>query len=422
VNTIRVRPGQAIGKVRAPSSKSYTHRGLIVGHLSRRKFRVIDPLDSDDTRATARGLGVLGTPVTSSGATWIVAPARAGQPPGKRRIECGESGTTLRFLSAAAGVSTGKVTLHGRGRLPERPMAGLLEALRTLGATCRIDRRRGSIEIQGPIRSGSVRLDASTTSQFASALLLVLPTLDGESGIRLVGPIVSAPYLSATLAVLAQHGVSVFREGRALRIPGNQSYRGSAFRPPGDASSAAYLWAAAALTGGEVDVRGVGERLPQADRAILPLLERAGATVVRRRDGAIVRGKCRRAFTIDLTDAPDLYPLAGVLAASIPGRSRIKGAAHVALKESDRRAETARLAQSFGARVRSTRAGLSIQGTGTMRPVRLLALSDHRLVMSAAVGALAAEAPSTIGDPRAVAKSFPTFWSVLAGLTGGSPP
>lgn len=418
MTSVRIAPGRAAGTVLAPPSKSYTHRALVAAHLSGRTYRIVDPLDSEDTRATARAISALGTPVRRRKNIWTVTPQESEPAEALITIDCGESGTTWRFATALAARLGTRVALGGRGRLPARPMAELLSALRTLGADCRQDPARGVVTIRGPIHSGSVALDASRSSQFASALLFVLPTLDDGSVLRLTGPIVSGPYIEATVALLARHRVRVTREGRKFQVPGGQTYRGSRFRPTGDASSAAYLWTAAALTGGEVKVEGVDPDWPQADRAILPLLEQTGAGVIRARRSATVRGRALHPFRVDLSGAPDLYPLAGVLAASIPGRSEIRGAAHVELKESDRRAATADLARAFGARVSVFSDRMVIEGTSEPRAVHRTDLADHRLVMSAAVGALSAGTASTLGNARAVEKSFPGFWTALGELTG----
>jgi len=422
VKAIRIHPGPAFGRVRAPPSKSYTHRALVVGHLSGRGFRVRHPLDSIDTRATAMGLGRLGSPVGRGPSAWTVLPRRGRPTDAKAPIRCGESGTTLRFLAALAALSDRATRLSGDPGLSGRPIEELLDALRSLGARCRRARSGGlPVEITGPIHGGVVTLDPSRSSQFTSALLLCLPSVAEDSEIRLTGSSVSQPYVEATLAVLAHHGVRIERTRSGFRVPGAQTISGSEFTVPGDASSAAYAWAAAAVSGGEVRVLGVSPDWPQADLAVLDLLEANGASVSRRRDGATVRAGNRRPFRVDLTDAPDLYPLAGVLAATTPGTSRIVGAEHVALKESDRRSETTRLAEGMGARVRATRDGLAVEGTERPRALTLTNLRDHRLVMSAAVGALAAANTSTIGDANAVRKSFPGFWSVLEGLQEDEP-
>jgi len=182
---------------------------------------------------------------------------------------------------------------------------------------------------------------------------------------------------------------------------------------PGDASSAAYLWAAGALAGGPVRVTGVPDRWPQADLAVLELLRAAGASVRRSGDAVEVAGPTRDGFEVDLTDAPDLFPLVGVIAAATPGRSQLSGAPHLAFKETDRRTATIQLVRAMGATARPTPAGLTIAGRPAPRPIRYSGWADHRLVMSAAVAALCADGPSQIGRAEAVAKSFPGFWTAL---------
>lgn len=422
----RIRPATAFGRLRAPPSKSYTHRALAAGHLSGRRYRVDRPLDARDTRATAGAVARLGTPVLRTARHWTVEPSSTRRRPRSVSIDCGESGTTLRFVAALAALQDRPIRLEGSRGLGARPMDGLLRPLRRLGArTVKGPGRRGfPLVVTGPIRGGTVSVDSSESSQFASALLLALPTLPDDSVLTLTGRVVSRPYLDATLAVLAHHGLRLRRAGRSFSIPGGQRYRSTHFVVPGDASSAAYLWAAAAVTGGEVEVRGVplGDRWPQADLRILPLLREYGAAVRTTAQGVSVGGGDRRPFTVDLTDSPDLYPLVGVLAAVAPGRSVLCGAEHVEVKESDRRRGTVRLARALGARVRAAPQGLVIEGTSSPRAFALVDLTDHRLVMSAAVGALAANGRSSVGDGSAVRKSFPGFWRCLGALTpaGGS--
>ncbi len=412
---VRVYPGPVRGRVHAPPSKSYTHRALVVGYLSGRRFRVEHPLDSDDTRRTAEAIRRLGARVRRTTDRWTVTSPRARRS-GRVTIDCGESGTTLRLAVTLAARGTSPVRFVGQERLGERPMQALLDGLESLGARVRVGRRGLPLDIRGPIQGGRLRLDASVSSQFVSSLLLTLPTLDRASELGLAGRVVSTPYIDATLAVVRHHGVEVVRRGRSFRIPGGQRFRGGSFSVPGDASSAAYLWAAGAVAGGPVRVDGVPPAWPQADRAVLGLLGDAGARVRGAGGSMEVRASRRRPFVVDLTDSPDLYPLAGVLAAVTPGRSRLRGAAHVVHKESDRRAGTARVARAFGARVMRAAGGLTIEGTAAPRRVSLLDLTDHRLLMSAAVGALAADGPSELGPAEAVGKSFPGFWSTLRAL------
>src|SRR5271170_2553558 len=299
VSAVVLLPGPVSGRIQAPPSKSYTHRALVVGHLSGRPYRIERPLDADDTRATAFAIGQLGTPVDFRPGGWLVTPGPA--PTSSVTIDAGESGTTLRFLSAAAARGTGRVRFTGHARLGARPMRDLLSALTSLGAAVRAAREGLPIEVRGPLRGGDVRLDASKSSQFASSLLLTLPTLASDSELELMGEVVSAPYIDATLAVLRHHQVSVVRRGRKYSVPGGQRYRGVRFRVPGDASSAAYLWAAAALGQGPVRVEGLAETWPQADRRILPILRTFGAHLAIGPDWVSVSEGGRRPFSVDLT-------------------------------------------------------------------------------------------------------------------------
>jgi 3-phosphoshikimate 1-carboxyvinyltransferase len=418
VSVAIVRPATVDGEVDAPPSKSYTHRFLLAAHLSGRTGRLRGPLVSDDTLRTAYALAQLGSDVRAGTRVWRITPRPTAPTRGTLTIDCGESGTTLRFLAAAAALHGGRFRFVGRGRLPQRPMGPLFGALRDLGAS--ISREAGlstlPFTLRGPIHGGLVELAVDESSQFTSALLFALPTVRPSSRIRTFGPPVSEPYVRASLAVIRGQGVRAVAGPSGYRLPGGQCYRAVDASAPGDASSAAYLWALAAITGGRATVRGLDPRWPQADLAVLPLLRRYGATVTRRGGTVSVRGGERRPFRIELTDSPDLYPLAGVLGASAPGRSYLLGAEHVVAKESDRRQETVRLVRSLGARATEFDGGLAVEGTRRVRPLHLRSARDHRIVMSAAVAAAAASGPSEIGDASAVGKSFPGFFEAIARL------
>jgi 3-phosphoshikimate 1-carboxyvinyltransferase len=413
---VTVRPGAVAGRARAPPSKSYTHRALMVGHLARRRFTIVRPLDADDTRRTAGALRAFGDRLTQAHTGWTVEPYPASRDSDEVAVECGESGTTLRFVAALAALRSGSTRFTGAPRLGARPMGPLLQALRALGGECTRARAGFPLKIRGRIRGGRVDLDASDSSQFLSALLFTLPVLEESSEVHVRGRMVSEPYVRATIAVARQHGVRVREEGAQFVVAGAQRYRGARSVVPGDASSAAYLWAAAAVTQGRVRVDGITTAWPQADLAVLDLLSGAGCTVRTSSRGIELSGRRLRPFRVDLTPCPDLYPLAGALAAVTPGESRLTGAPHVIHKESDRRLETARLARAFGARVRASQAGLRIAGAARPRAARLRGMTDHRMVMSAAVAALVADGPSEIDGAETVCKSFPQFWAVLGRL------
>lgn len=415
-----VRPAQALGRVQAPPSKSYTHRALIAAYLAGRRCEIAAPLDSDDTRATRDGLFALGARIRHSRRGWTVTRRRRAGRPLRRTVRCGESGTTLRFLSAVAALGSEPVSFEGSPRLAVRPMDDLFEALRHLGATIESPSKTRTLPctIQGPLIAGTVSLRGDVSSQFISALLLVLPTLSHSSTLRILGETVSEPYVEATLAILEGRGIRVRRAQNTFVIPGGQRYSARTIVVPGDASSAAYLWAAGAATGGSVSVEGVSTDLPQADLAILPILSEMGARVERGSRSVRVTGPLTRPISVDLTGSPDLFPLVAVLAALVADqRSQLVGAPHLEFKETNRRLESIRLARAIGARTSNHPSYVEVVGTPAPRPLNLPLLDDHRLVMSAAVAALAGPGVSRIGRAEAVSKSFPGFWTALSALT-----
>lgn len=412
-------PGRLAGRVRAPGSKSYTHRAVVAAHLADAPTEIRSPLVSDDTLRTVAAVRALGSRVRVGRNVWTVSP-RARRPRGRTRIDCGESGTTARFAAALAALGSSPVVLRASGRLGARPMVPLVDALRSLGARAAFARSSASfpLTISGPIHGGEVEVASGESSQFTSALLLTLPTTREDSVLRLTGRPVSEPYVAATLATMRARGVEARRGRRRFLVPGGQRYRGGKVEVPGDASSAAYLWAGAAVTRGSVAVDGISPLWPQADLAVLELLRRYGARVVRSGNTVRVRGGERRAFRFDLDDTPDLLPLAGALAAAAEGRSVLRGAAHAAAKESDRRTETARLARAMGAEAAVTKDRIVVDGSARVPPYRLRGIRDHRLLMSGAVGALAATGPVRLDDAGCVAKSFPGFFEVWSRLGG----
>lgn len=418
MTTHRVAPGTVVGSVHPPGSKSYTHRAAVLASQGTAPVVLERPLVSEDTLATRRALVRLGARIARTGTNWEVQPSPSRHRSDRRTlvIDCGESGTTFRFLAALAAVRPGTVALVGSRRLMARPIEPLLETLREHGARCRWLRGARGLEITGPIRPGRFRLNASVSSQFTSALLLTLPFLASPSRVDLTGDIVSAPYVAASRKMLNAFGLRVRGTGRHLAVPAPQRIRVRKVAIPADASSAAYWWVAAAITGGRIETYGVRLAPPQADLRVLEVLRRCGVRVVRDSDGVRVGGRLLRGFRVDLTEAPDLYPLLVVLAVYAPRPSEIVGAPHVISKESDRRAGSIRLATSFGARARWSSGRLRIEPPSVPRAVHFAGLRDHRLVMSAAVGALGAKGVSVIGDARAVRKSYPRFWSDLHAL------
>ncbi|EQD53054.1 Chorismate synthase, partial [mine drainage metagenome] len=261
-------------------------------------------------------------------------------------------------------------------------MDPLLRALSELGARVRpaAPGRSLPFRIEGPLSAGTVTLPGSVSSQFLSGLLFALAGLPSPSRVRVQGPQVSQPYVEASLRVLGAFGVRIQRGRGWYGVPGNGPFRPVPMEIPADASSAAYLFAGAALSGGTVRVGPFPVAWPQADLAVLPVLRAVGARVVRRGNDWEVSGGPLplRPFRADLDASPDLAPLLAVLASFGRGVSRLTGGAQLVHKESDRRRGTEALVRSLGARLRRSREEWAIQGPPSARKLRRLTLSDHR--------------------------------------------
>ena len=362
-------------------------------------------------------------------------------------LDAGGSGTAMRFLTALASLASGDVIVDGSARLRERPVGPLVDALGMLGIKARSLAAPGFPPIRvrgGGFDGGTAHVPGSMSSQFVSALLLVAPLARGPASIEVLPPLVSAPYVDLTLRLMKAfsitpsawnepHGQAMRPRGGAstaasaepggpalvYRFPGGGSYRPVRYQVPPDASAAGYFFAAAAVTGGRVRVEGVRRDDPQGDALLVDYLEAAGCTVREDTRGTTVAGPadgCLRAFDLDLGPTPDLAPTLGVLAMFADGVCRIRGAAHLRLKESDRiAAVTAGLAR-LGAGVEETPDGFRITpACSGYRGARIETYDDHRVAMAFAVAGLVVPGVR-IANPACVAKSFPGFWEALFAL------
>ena len=397
---ITIEPGRLHGAVSAPASKSHVHRLLIAAALCGpgEKTRILCPMENEDIAATIRCLKAMGPEIRREG-DWLRV-CQAFSPllyPPKGPLDCGESGSTLRFLLPLCACAAGETHLTGRGRLPSRPNGPLLSALRLHGAHITEDFL--PMTVGGGLRPGDFALPGNVSSQYFSGLLFCLPLLEGDSTLRYTSPLESMPYVDLTLSVLRRFGITAETIDGGWRVPGKQRYRSpGAVKAEGDWSAAAF-WLGANRLGSEVTVEGLDPASCQGDKAIVGLLDRIGGE-------------------IDVADAPDLMPILSAVAAAMPGKvTRITGAARLRLKESDRLSAMAASIRALGGIAEEMPDGLVIRGTcltgGTVD-----GQNDHRVVMSAAVAATACQGPVTILGQDAVKKSYVHFWNDFQALGG----
>ncbi|MDL0121859.1 3-phosphoshikimate 1-carboxyvinyltransferase, partial [Halobacterium salinarum] len=340
-------------------------------------------------------------------------------------IDCANSGTTMRLVTAAAALADGTTVLTGDKSLRARPHGPLLDALSGLGGTARSTRGNGQapLVVDGPVSGGSVALPGDVSSQFVTALLMAGAVTETGIETDLTTELKSAPYVDITLDVLDGFGVSAGETAAGYRVPGGQAYApsGGEYAVPGDFSSASYLLAAGALAaadGAAVVVEGMHPSA-QGDAAIVDVLERMGADIDWDTESGVITVQRSELSGVEVgvADTPDLLPTIAVLGAAADGTTRITDAEHVRYKETDRVAAMAESLSKLGASVEERPDELVVRGGDTeLSGASLDGRGDHRLVMALAVAGLVADGETTIAGSEHVDVSFPDFFEVLAGL------
>ena len=404
----RITPCPVLGCVRAPASKSAAHRAMICAALANGETDIRCADTNADIEATLRCITALGACTERSNDGVRI---RGGSFKNSARADCGESGSTLRFLIPVAAALGCEMQFHCAGRLPERPMDALRDALSSHGAALS-PAGANPVCVRGKLQPGRYVLPGNVSSQFVSGLLFALPLLDGESEIVIDGPLSSADYVEMTLRALADFGIRPERTENGFRIPADAVYRSPGeMRIEGDWSGAAF-WLCAG-----VSVTGLLGDTAQGDRRVLDVLCRMGAEICREGDAFSARGLLH-GTVIDADPIPDLVPPLAAAAVYAQGETRIVNAARLRAKESDRLYTTAAALRSLGADIREEGDSLIIQGGKPIPGGAADTYGDHRIAMAAAIAALRAEGESVIRGAEAVNKSYPGFWRNLESLGG----
>jgi 3-phosphoshikimate 1-carboxyvinyltransferase len=403
--------GQVQATFTLPGSKSYTHRALMAAALAAGESVLTNALAAEDTELTARALTQLGAGIDWQGTTIRVTGRGGRWRPAPLPIYLGNSGTSMRFLTALAALGEGEYLLTGTERLCQRPLGELLAALKKIGVRAESEKGDGCppVRVVGGLTGGKAQLSGAISSQYLSALLFIGPLAPQGLEIEITGSLVSRPYVDLTLEVLGDFGITYYREGyRYFELPGGQCYLPREYQIEADASSASYFWAAAALTGGRVTITNLCLESSQGDAAFPEVLGRMGCAIESTPAGLTIQGGPLKGVEVDMATMPDLVPTLAVLAAFAQGDTVITGVAHLRHKESDRLAAVVTELQKMGLEARETADGLVIRG-GVPKGAVIHTYNDHRIAMSFAVAGL--KAPGmVITDPDCVAKSFPDFW------------
>ena len=411
---LKVMPSRLAGEVKAPPSKSYTHRAFMIALLARGESKIINPLLSSDTEATIEAARALGAEITQEGDVWRVLGTGGELKPRTDLIDARNSGTTIRLMSAIAALSPKPVRLTGDESIRARPMGPLVEALAELGAKARCEGPRGRppVVVGGGLRGGEVEITGAISSQFISALLLASPYAKEDVGITVTEKLSSKPYVELTLELLGAAGAKV-KHGRDLmefRIPCRQVFKAIDFEVPGDFSSAAFVLAVAALAGGTVRVSNLDTRSPQGDKRIVNLLREMGVDV--RVKGKVVEvsgGGELESLEADCSDNPDLVPVLSVLGSLAEGRTKLMNIPHLRYKETDRLRALASELRKLGAEVEERPDELHIWGTKRLKGTELTSYGDHRMAMALTIAGLVARGETIIDGAESIPISYPGF-------------
>ena len=348
--------------------------------------------------------------LTVEGSTHLTAPQMA--------IDCGDSASTLRFLTALATLADGKTVLSGSARLRKRPIGPLVDALKQLGVDCHSNGNYPPATVSSRLNGGQASLPGNISSQFLTGLLLACPQAPGNTTITLSSPLESRPYVTLTTSVIKKHGICIktSRGPHVFEIPGNQRYKPARHDIPGDFSSAAFLMVAAAITQSHLVI----ENLPidQPDSEIITIMRKMGVRIRHNSDRVEVLGGKLNGAQLDVRDTPDLVPPCAALAAFSEGETRIWGAERLRIKESDRLSALTSELRKLGVQIWEHEDGLAIRGPGRLTGTRVDSHNDHRIAMACAVVGLKAEGQTEIANGECVDKSYPEFYRDLNRIGG----
>ncbi len=417
----RVRPrGPLDARIRVPGSRSITNRALLCAGLARGTSRLQGGGPGDDTEAMRAGLRALGVAIDEEGSTWRVEGAGGRLRAPSAPLDVRMSGTTARFLTAAATLAPGPVAVDGAPRMRERPIADLTDALNRLGARAQALGRGGCPPVRlagGGLRGGEATIDASRSSQYVSGILMAAPYARQDVTLRFEGGVlISRPFAELTVEVMRAFGAEVELADDHAWVRAGRPYAATAYAIEPDAQSAVYAFAAAAIAGGRVVVEGIPAGSQQTDLRLLEVLERMGCRVAREPEAVVVEGPAEglRGVDVDMNAMPDAVLALAVVAAFAEGPSRLRNIANLRIKESDRLAALETELRRLGAGARAEADALAIE-PGPLQGARIATYDDHRMAMSFALAGLRVPGVE-IEDPGCVAKTWPDYFAALERL------
>ncbi|PIP32266.1 3-phosphoshikimate 1-carboxyvinyltransferase [Candidatus Gottesmanbacteria bacterium CG11_big_fil_rev_8_21_14_0_20_37_11] len=416
-----IHPSQVYGNIIAPPSKSITHRAIILSSLAQGQSVLENCLICKDTLYTLSSVKKFGIKTVIRKNKIIVN--------GNMGIFCkkskliklylGNSGTTLRFMTAYACLTKNKVLIDGHSRLRERPVEELVIALRKLGSKIVFLGRRKTLPIlikQGNFHGGKISIPGVKSSQFISALLMIAPYSSTDVTINL-DDVSSRPYVDLTTGIMKKFGAKIVQsDDRCFLVNANRYYKAVDFKVEGDYSSSSYLMAAAAIKRSKISIAGLNPKSKQGDKFFLKILNKMGVQTSWSNQILTVSAKNNlKAISLSMKDYPDIVPTLSIIASCAKGITRISDIGHLRHKESDRLLAIASQLKKMNINVKISKDNMEIEG-GTPQGAAICSFDDHRIIMSFSILGLAAQGNTTIQNSETVNKSYPSFFTDLKDL------
>jgi 3-phosphoshikimate 1-carboxyvinyltransferase len=414
---------QVAGEINLPGSKSLSNRALLLAALAAGESEITNLLASDDIAHmlnALRQLGVTYELAADKTLCRVVGNGGAFQRAGCTELFLGNAGTAMRPLCAALCLGRGEYLLTGEPRMEERPIGPLVSALRQAGGQIDYLKNPGYPPLKivaNGLTGGALTIDGSISSQFVTALLMASPLAEADTTLSVAGDLVSKPYIDITLHMMAQFGVAVqHHDYQAFQIQGRQRYRSpGSVLVEGDASSASYFLAAAAIKGGAVKVTGIGRQSIQGDVRFVDVLAAMGAVVEWGDDYVLVRRGTLKGIDMDLNHIPDAAMTIATTALFAQGKTVLHNIYNWRVKETDRLAAMATELRKVGAEVVEGEDFIEIQPPAQLRHATIDTYNDHRMAMCFSLLALGPQ-PVTINDPKCTAKTFPDYFDKLQSI------
>lgn len=424
METLTLQPiSKVSGSVTLPGSKSLSNRILLLAALAEGTTEVHNLLDSDDIRHMLGALAQMGVTVTLNDDKTVatVKGCRGQLNTPSEPLFLGNAGTAYRPLTAVLAATPGRFELVGEPRMEERPIGHLVDAMNILGANIQYLKNVDypPLLIEGcALKGGEVEIDGSISSQFLTALLMAAPLFEGDTSVRIKGDLVSKPYIDITIGVMAQFGVEVVNDNyQTFTVKGQQTYQSpKRIMVEGDASSASYFIAAAAISGGEIEINGVGKQSVQGDIGFANVMEQVGAEIDWYDEKLVVRKGVLKGVDIDANAIPDAAMTLATVALFAEGPTAIRNIYNWRVKETDRLSAMATELRKVGAEVVEGHDYIEITPPATFNITDIDTYNDHRIAMCFSMVAVGGH-EIIINDPGCTAKTFPTFFSVLESVS-----